>query len=542
MSDLPFDDPSLPIPGRIAVVASAAQARVLAATDRLRLQSAHQRVELEAWLEEHCRPLLRLLLVIDALADRSMAGAERFQAVAQPAAERGMRTAARAARGSALAVRSRLRTLADRADQLVAARWDDATQHHLAHVLLTATAAIAALAVLAVLPFKAGNTPYVVDHLASGAVAPEEALSKPPAPVAAPVPSPTAATAPAAPTSPAPAPIAAGSKGALPVGKGMWLYLPERVEGGNVDALVARAKAVGLTHVYVRTGSSKGGFHARPYLDALLPAAHAGGIRVYGWDFPYLDDPGADVNRAMEAITYTTPTGHRIDGFSADIELRSMGVNISPETATYYGSNLRHLAGPGYPLIATVPRPSPALVTYPFAQVVEHFDAIAPMVYWLNRQPDSDVAGAVAALSVFGKPVIPIGQAYDGAAEGGRPGVPTRDELQRFMVAAEMAGAHSVSFWSWQHADQQAWDAIREAPQFTLPAAPNPLYPAQIGAYQHLLRSLGYQVSLNGQLDQQTVAAIVAFQAAAGIPRTGQIDALTRQALLTPTRPPIGRR
>lgn len=540
MSDLPFDDPNLPIPGRLALAAAGAQARVLAATDRLRLQSARQRVELEAWLEEHCRPLLRLLLVIDALVDRGMAGVERLRAVAQPRVERAARASSRAAGRGAVAARARLRSWADRADELVAARLDDAAQHHLAHVLLTATASIAALATLAVLPVSAGDGPYVVEHLATGEVASEEALSKPPAPIGAPVPSPAEAAAPA--PEPAPAPIAAGSKGALPTGKGMWLYLPERVEGGNVDALVARAKAVGLTHVYVRTGSSKGGFHARAYLDALLPAAHAGGIRVYGWDFPYLDDPGADVNRAMEAITYTTPTGHRIDGFSADIELRSMGVKISPETATFYGSNLRQLAGSGYPLIATVPRPSPALVTYPFAQVVEHFDAIAPMVYWLNRQPDSDVAGAVAALSVFGKPVIPIGQAYDGAAEGGRPGVPTRDELLRFMAAAEAAGAPSVSFWSWQHADQQAWDAIRDAPQFTLPAAPEVMRPAQVVAYQHLLRSLGYDAPVNGQLDQQTIAAIVAFQAAAGIPRTGQIDALTRQALLTPTPPPIGPR
>ena len=542
MSDLPFDDPNLPIPGRLALAAAGLQARALAATDRLRLQSARQRVELETWLEEHCRPLLRLLLVIDALVDRGLAGVERLQAVAQPRVERAAQASSRAAGRGALVARARLRSWAGRADGLVAARLDDAAQHHLAHVLLTATASIAALAALAVLPVHAGDGPYVVEHLATGEVASEEALSKPPAPVAAPVPSPVEAAAPAPQPTPAPAPIAAGSKGALPTGKGMWLYLPERVEGGNVDALVARAKAVGLTHVYVRTGSSKGGFHARPYLDALLPAAHAAGIRVYGWDFPYLDDPGADVNRAMEAISYTTPSGHRIDGFSADIELRSMGVKISPETATFYGSNLRRLAGPGYPLIATVPRPSPALVTYPFAHVVEHFDAIAPMVYWLNRQPDSDVAGAVAALSVFGKPVIPIGQAYDGAAEGGRAGVPTRDELQRFMAAAELAGAHSVSFWSWQHADQQAWDAIRDAPQFTLPAAPDPLYPAQIGAYQHLLRSLGYDTTLNGQLDRQTIAAIVAFQAAVGIPRTGQVDALTRQALLTPTPPPIGPR
>ena len=35
----------------------------------------------------------------------------------------------------------------------------------------------------------------------------------------------------------------------------------------------------------------------------------------------------------VAAITYTTPDGHRVDGFSADIETRAQGVNVAPDTA-----------------------------------------------------------------------------------------------------------------------------------------------------------------------------------------------------------------
>ncbi|MDQ3991425.1 MAG: hypothetical protein M3245_03830, partial [Actinomycetota bacterium] len=66
------------------------------------------------------------------------------------------------------------------------------------------------------------------------------------------------------------------------------MWLPERVEGGNPEAAVLRAREMGLSHVYVRTGSSKMGFYAQQYLNDFLPRAHAAGIRVYGWDFPYL--------------------------------------------------------------------------------------------------------------------------------------------------------------------------------------------------------------------------------------------------------------
>ena len=66
------------------------------------------------------------------------------------------------------------------------------------------------------------------------------------------------------------------------------------------------------------------------------------------------------------------------------------------------------------------------------------------------------------------------GQAYDGGPEGGRPGVPPPAELLRFMAVAKQDGAAAVSFWSWQHANQPAWDAIKNGPSFTRPTPPPP--------------------------------------------------------------------
>ena len=262
----------------------------------------------------------------------------------------------------------------------------------------------------------------------------------------------------------------------LPYGKGMWMWQPDKSDGGDVKRMIARAKDVGLSHIYVRTGSSWNGFYAGEFLDKILPAAHAAGIRIYGWDFPRLLDVDADVARAMEAVRYETTGGHRIDGFSADIETKSEGTWITPEAATAYGTALREGVGASYPLIATVPRPSSWTRSfYPYAELAATFDAVAPMVYWLNRQPDTDVAGALADLKQFGKPVFPIGQAYDGAPEGGRPGLPPPDEIQRFMRVALSDGALGVSFWSWQAADQQIWDTIRDAPEFRGAGSPKVL-------------------------------------------------------------------
>ena len=261
-----------------------------------------------------------------------------------------------------------------------------------------------------------------------------------------------------APAEAPPAPPAAQLR--LPSGKGMWLH--QLSQAGRAADVVNKAKAVGLSHLYLKVSSSKKGFYGQEELNQLLPVAHAAGIEVVGWDFTYLFDPVADAQRSAAAIAYTTPDGHRIDAFSADIETAKEGTNITAEGAQAYGALLRSLVGPDYPLIATVPRPNTNR-GFPFAEVTAAFDAIAPMVYWQNRDPATDTSQALADLAVFGKPLLPIGQAYDGASEGGPAGPPSRAQLEQFMTAARSHGAAGVSFWVWHHATPDHWAAITEA-------------------------------------------------------------------------------
>jgi hypothetical protein len=336
------------------------------------------------------------------------------------------------------------------------------------------------------------------------------------------------------------APAPPNLHGAIPTGKGMWIWQPEKAEGGNPQAIVAKAQKYGINYIYVRTGSSKQGFHGGPFLDAILPAAHAAGIRIYGWDFPYLHDIGADVARAAQAARYTTPTGHRIDGFAADIEFRSMGVNISKDTTGFYGYALRDAVGPGFPLIAVIPRPNPATAGWPFESAIQMFDAVAPMIYWMHNDPAVAVRQAYERLAPTGKPIIPVGQAYDGFAEGGPPGVPNRGLIHRFMGAVAQYGGTSVSFWSWQHATDEVWQAVSDAALFQLPVDhPGSYRGDQVRMFQVLLSSLGFGVPATGHWGDQTYAAVRAFQAASRLPVTGVIDAFTREMLLRPVPPPV---
>jgi len=395
--------------------------------------------------------------------------------------------------------------------------------------------AIPRLAAMVASPAVApGRNPLSVVPASPADAKPEAATTSPPVTT-------TAAVA-AAP--PPVEPVPPSARGALPIGKGMWIWMPERADGGDAEAIVGRAKANGLTHLYVRTGTLKDGFIGADFLNRLLPVAHANSIRVYGWDFPYLDHPGDDVNRALTAIRYTTPDGHRIDGFSADIESTHEGTNNDLEFVTAYVHWLRDNVGPNYPLIATVPNPTAAKIRagYPYAQVVAPFDAIAPMVYWMNRDPAADVANAVTFLQQFNKPIFPIGQAYDGGSEGGPPGQPNREALIRFMQYADAAGAAGVSFWSYQHASQETWDAVRDAGEFRLDLGGENgagLLPGMVRAYQTVLTGLGFPVEMDGVWGPATAQAVVAYQNAAHLAPTGRIDEATHDFLLRPVAAPI---
>ena len=344
---------------------------------------------------------------------------------------------------------------------------------------------------------------------------------------------PAAADSAAAPAVPAARP--AVGHAVLPVGKGMWIHRFDRAEGGDPKAIVRAARAAGLTHVYLRLGSSKQGFAGREDLARLLPVAHAAGIRVVGWDFPYLQDPEADAQRGAEMVRYRTRGGHGIDAFSADIETRAEGTNLTTAGVTTYGARLRELVGTTFPLIATVPRPTPKR-WFPYAEATAAFDAIAPMVYWINRDPAADLAGAVAALAPLGKPLLPVGQAYDPALDGTpHAGPPPPSQIDRFMDAAAVRGALGVSFWVWDTATREQWLTIAAAPEYDLGAADDPV---SIRFLQRVLTALGHPAVDDGVMGDETRASLRALQTRWGLPATGTLDARTAATLLAP-RPPL---
>lgn len=258
---------------------------------------------------------------------------------------------------------------------------------------------------------------------------------------------------------PAPPPPSPRVRGGVVAGKGMWIWKVKKTEGGDVEAIVRRAVATGLDQIWVRVGDSRDGFYAADVLAALVPVAHAAGVAVIGWGFPYLWDPAADAAWSRAALDWRGPRGARLDAFSPDIETGTEQVAINARRAAAYLALVRP-ATAGRPLVATVYPPTDKWwASYPYREMAPYVDAFAPMVYWGCREPVDAATEALTRLAPLA-PVHLIGQAYNMAETQGRPVSPGGDEENRFLTTARRGGAVGASLWVWQDATPEEWGAL----------------------------------------------------------------------------------
>ena len=247
-------------------------------------------------------------------------------------------------------------------------------------------------------------------------------------------------------------------------GKGMWIWEWDSTDGGVADEIVQQAVSAGLHQLWVRVGDSMNGFYGTEELDSLVPVAHAHGIAVIAWGFPYLWDPVGDAQWTAQILGWRAPSGQQVDGYSADMEEATEGVMLSAQRAAVYLEHVRQAAGSRL-VVATVYPPTDANWDggYPYRAMARYVDAFAPMVYWECTDPGTDGALDVARLSRL-RPVHVIGQAFNFAGVGGRTVSPSGAEITEFLSASRRAGAIGASFWVWQDATPEEWAVVSGFP------------------------------------------------------------------------------
>jgi hypothetical protein len=271
---------------------------------------------------------------------------------------------------------------------------------------------------------------------------------------------------PAATQRPVHRPRATRPKRWLPTGTGMWLHQFNRSERGNAWAVVGKARKVGLSHLFVRTGSSRDGWIGTPTLSALLPATRGTGIKVIAWDFPTLVHPDSDALRLAHAARFRCAGCPRVAAVAPDVETASEGTRVGLAAVIRYYSRLRKALPPDVAILATVPWPSEKRTgRYPYAQTARWADALLPMAYWYNRSPAAVTAISMRYLQRFHRPVMPVGQGYDGRLDAPYLAADRHPYLsvRSFLLTARQRGARAVSLWSWQTTGAAQWRALRGA-------------------------------------------------------------------------------
>lgn len=253
----------------------------------------------------------------------------------------------------------------------------------------------------------------------------------------------------------------------LPTGIGMWVYQWNRTAHGSPTAVVSQARKVGLTTLFVRTGSSHDGYSGDDLLGRLLPATRGTNVRVVTWDFPELKNPVADARRLARTAWYNrqlTSYPH-VAAVAPDIETRAEGTRNSVARVQTYLRALRRYLPRDVAILATVPWPSSARRGhYPYATVAAQSDALLPMAYWYNNKPSVVTAKSIAYLRRFRKPVQPVGQGYDGKLDvHWLPHNNLSRQVPSFFATAHQMGARAVSLWSWQSAPRSVWVAMIQA-------------------------------------------------------------------------------
>lgn len=260
---------------------------------------------------------------------------------------------------------------------------------------------------------------------------------------------------------PAPAPLVEFTPDAtIAEGHGMWLWQYTKTEGGDYDRMIQRAVDAGLDHVWVRVGDSRDGFYAEEYLDEFVPRAHAAGLDVIGWGFPYLLDPARDTAWTNEAIAWVGPHGRGLDAYSPDIERETEGVVLTAKRVEVHLAGIR-AANPDLPIIATVYPATDWILEsgYPYETMAPYVDAFATMDYWSCGDAGLRAANSINRLEHL-RPVHVIGQAFS----GGRKAAPGAAETWRFLDTAVREEALGASWWVWQLIGDEQWDAVSAYP------------------------------------------------------------------------------
>jgi len=227
-------------------------------------------------------------------------------------------------------------------------------------------------------------------------------------------------------------------------GNWLWIWTAESILSGNPEAMIAVAKDLGIRGVFIK---SHDGTRVWSQFDRYAPMFKDAGFEVAAWGYVYGRDPVGEARAALEAIDMGY--WYVVD---AESEFERPGYD---KAARIFLETIRSWF-PNVPLGFT----SFAIIDYhrsfPWAVFAEYCDVAMPQVYWYTMGISVEEAWRLtkSGYASLGKPIVPVGQAYDAVSY---------EDMVKFARIVREDGCSGISWWSWQHANDDQLRAIKEA-------------------------------------------------------------------------------
>jgi len=244
--------------------------------------------------------------------------------------------------------------------------------------------------------------------------------------------------------------------GEMLAGKWVWIWNWQRCEGGDASRLAARLRAAGCAGALVKAFDGPRWFDQGLAWREIAAQLKAHGVAAGGWGYCYGNDPAGEAQRAIETAQYG-----QADLLVLDVEAEFKG---NPRAADALCGTIRGTLGPEYSLYFS----SFAIARYhrafPFGIFGRYCTGAVPQVYWnAFRWPvDQSLDWAYedyAAVGFAPDRVFPAGGLY----REGIVGYPYPDEVREFAQRTRVTGSRGVSFWSYEHMNEEMWEAVRSA-------------------------------------------------------------------------------
>jgi hypothetical protein len=294
-------------------------------------------------------------------------------------------------------------------------------------------------------------------------------------------------------------------------GKWVWAWNWRRCDGGDAARVATRLRSAGCAGALVKAFDGPRWFDQGPSWREIAAALKSNGVAVGGWGYCYGNNPAGEAQRAIETAQYG-----QTDLLVLDVEAEYKG---RPQAAEELCRRIRDALGPDYPLYFSSFAIARYHRSFPFEVFHRYCTSAAPQVYWnAFRWPvDQSLAWTYedhqALLGIPPESIFPVGGLY----REGTVRYPPADEVREFVQRAVARGSRGVSFWSYEHMNEEMWQAVASA---SIGAPPQEEEEGMSTAeFDQLNASVGQLAGRVGHLEAE-VAAIRAGAPVATAPRT----------------------